>query len=166
LWFILLGQEYIFLLRKFHTCAGACTVPYSVDTGAEFPGVKRPGREAILSLSIYLSSEVQNERIYNSLACTGVDLHFVNTCLCNAEGKHSVLMNLKLLEGLGHRQICEIYRHFPGGAEDRHKKTLGRGVSRSKIESHISGIQSGLFPLRCTSQSAFASIYLEFNERR
>ena len=102
--------------------------------------MKRPGREAIisLSLSIYLSSEVQNERIYNSLACTVVDLHFVNTCLCNVEGKRSVLMNLKLLEGLGRRKIWEIYRHFPGGAEDSHKKTPGRGVSRSKIESHIS----------------------------
>jgi len=46
-------------------------------------------------------------------------------------------MNLKLLQGQGHRLIWEIYRHFPGGAEDSHKKLqdVEFPVRKSKVIS-------------------------------
>ena len=45
--------------------------------------------------------------------------------------------NLKLLEGRSHRLIWEIYRHFPGGAEDSHKQIqdVDFPVRKSKVIS-------------------------------
>lgn len=94
------------------------------------------GQDVRLS-SLSLSSEVENERFCNSLTCTGVELHFVSTCLCSVEGKRSVLMNFKLLEGRGHRLIWKIYRHFPGGAEDSHKKLRTWSFSFENRKSYL-----------------------------
>ena len=92
-----------------------------MDSGTDFPDVKRPGREAITSLCLVrlrMSGSITPWRVQGQIYILSVP---DSTAY---KAKRSVLMNLQLLEWRGHRVIWEIHvcRHFTGGAEGSQKK--------------------------------------------